>query len=281
MKFLKKLIFCLTLMAASSVVYAKLDQTVTLTFEINGKTTVFQLMDLQKRLPAYEVTLFSPVYKRTVVYRAFKFAEVAELVKLDITKAKQISFIASDGYHAVLSQAKLAKFPEPWLAFEELNTQNGETFSWVNEGKEKVYPGPFYFLWQQPDSYKVFPWPFAVTDIVVNSKRSPYLEIKPKGKVTAEVERGFDVFKTRCMSCHSINLVGGNIGPELNIPKNITEYRSMTFLKAWIKDPTSFRAKSRMANFGTVTDKQIEDVLAYIQYMKDHKVLESGSHDVE
>ena len=281
MRLLKSILFCLTFLMTISSAHAKLNQDVTLTIELDGKASNFKLRDLQKRLPTFEVTLYNPVYKRTITYRAFKFFEVARLAKIDIFKAKQISFAARDGYEAVLSHKVLKDYPEPWLAFEELNTANGETFTLVGEGKELIDPAPFYLLWQQPDSYKAFPWPFAVTRVTLNSKQDPYFEIMPKAKVSAQVERGFEVFKTRCMACHSINLVGGSIGPELNIPKNITEYRTMTFLKAWIKDPTSFRAKSRMANFGVVTDKQIDDVLAYIAYMKDYKAKEKLRDETE
>ncbi len=281
MRILKTVLLFLALSLNTLSARAKLDQDVTLTFDADGKTTAFQLRDLQKRLVAYEVTLFNPLYKRTLTYRAFKFSDAVRLGKIDLSKVKQISFIARDGYEAVLNRSVLDRFPEPWLAFEELNTRHGETFTLASEGKEMVDPGPFYLLWQQPDSYRIFPWPYAVTQITLNTRHDPYFEIQPKHNVTARVKQGFDVFKTRCVACHSINLVGGAIGPELNIPKNITEYRTMSFLKAWIKDPTSFRARSRMANFGTVTDKQIDDVLAYIQYMKNYKAVEKLKNDTE
>ncbi|MBM7073310.1 cytochrome c [Shewanella sp. 202IG2-18] len=256
-----------------SSVQAQLDQNASLTFDIDGKSQTIKLKDIQKHVPAYEVTLFNPAYKKTITYRAFKFAEVAKLGKIDIHSSSQISFIARDGYEAVMSKNILKRFPEPWLAFEELNTKNGEVFSLVAEGKEITDPAPFYLMWQQPDSYEAFPWPFAISQISVNTKYDQYFALKPKHKLTAQVERGYFIFKTRCMACHSINLIGGTIGPELNIPKNITEYRSMSFLKAWIKDPSSFRARNRMTNFGKVTEKEIDDVLAYIQYMKNFKNL--------
>ncbi len=269
-----KVTFLLILLIGVPVAHAQLNLNASIVFDANGKAATFKLKDLQKHVPAYEVTLFNPVYNRTITYRAFKLIEIAKFAKIDIFSAKDISFIARDGYEAVLTQAVLKRFSKPWLAFEELNTKDGETFTLVGEGKELRNPAPFYLLWQQPESYDIFPWPFSITKITLNTRHDPYFEIKPKHKVSAQIERGFTVFKTRCMACHSINLVGGTIGPELNIPKNITEYRTMSFLKAWIKDPASFRAKSRMTNFGTVTEKQIDDVLAYIKYMKNYKSLE-------
>ena len=269
---------CLFLLLGTSIAQAKLDLDASINFDVDGQVSIWKLKDLQKHVPAYEVTLFNPVYKKTMSYRAFKFAEVAKLAKIDIFNVQQISFIARDGYEAVLTQPILKRFPKPWLAFEELSTAHGETFSLVGEGKEITDPAPYYLLWQKPESYKAFPWPFAITKITVNVKFDPYFELKPKQQTTVKILRGFEVFKTRCMACHSINLVGGSIGPELNIPKNITEYRTMTFLKAWIKDPTSFRAKSRMANFGTVSEHQIDDVIAYIKYMKNYKTLEKLNH---
>nr|WP_243431984.1 cytochrome c [Aliamphritea spongicola] len=85
---------------------------------------------------------------------------------------------------------------------------------------------------------------------------------------------GYNKFKNLCVACHTVNLEGGEIGPELNIPQNITEYREIPYLKQFIKNPSSFRARSRMMTFDFLADEDLDSILAYLSYMADHKKLD-------
>jgi len=85
--------------------------------------------------------------------------------------------------------------------------------------------------------------------------------------------RGFHVFKENCLKCHSLNLQGGDLAPELNIPQNITEYRSIDFLNQFIRRPEQFRLKSKMPSFASLADNKISDVLAYLKYMRTRKMV--------
>ena len=87
------------------------------------------------------------------------------------------------------------------------------------------------------------------------------------------VNRGYMVFKKNCISCHSLNLEGGAVGPELNVPKNILEYEDSNFLKEFIANPNSFRARSKMPSFGSILSPQeLNDVLEYLAWMGKHKI---------
>ncbi len=79
--------------------------------------------------------------------------------------------------------------------------------------------------------------------------------------------RGFILFKNECIRCHSVNLVGGDIGPELNTPKNVLEYWDEKTLRQFVKDASSFRAKSKMPPFPNLTDSNISDVFSYFRYL--------------
>ena len=93
---------------------------------------------------------------------------------------------------------------------------------------------------------------------------------------TASEQRGEQVFN-QCMACHDIagtpsaELPVAKIGPNLS---NFGDRRtlaagirrnSMVNLKAWIKNPTQFKPGALMPAL-ELTDQQIEDVAAYIQF---------------
>ena len=87
------------------------------------------------------------------------------------------------------------------------------------------------------------------------------------------VAHGFEIFQKNCLACHSLNLEGGVLGPELNIPKNILEYREAKILREFIANPASFRAKSKMPAFGSsLSSQSLDDVLAYLAWIGQHKM---------
>ncbi len=272
--FIQKWINALLLIVFTCTVQAKLEPNAEIQFSVHDKTTTFTLAEIQKALPTYTVTLFNPVYKKTITYRAFKFRQVAKLANIDIMKAQQTSIISKDDYQAVLERSILVKYPNPWLAFEELGAPKEQAFTLAHEGVATSNPAPFYLLWQESSSYKMFPWPYAINHIVVNNEYDPYFEVTPAIQENKDIQHGFALFKVKCIACHSINLVGGKVGPELNIPKNITEYRNLDFLQQWIKDSNAFRARSKMPSFSELSDQDIESILAYIESMKTRKATE-------
>jgi len=88
----------------------------------------------------------------------------------------------------------------------------------------------------------------------------------------SSVMKGFLVFKNECVRCHSINLQGGELGPELNAPQNVAEYWAKDTLKRFIRDASSFRYKTKMPPFPHLKDQELDEVLDYLEFMKGHKL---------
>ncbi|CAA0123752.1 Uncharacterised protein [BD1-7 clade bacterium] len=245
----------------------------TLVLSYGDKTETLTLKQLKTSLRTIRVPFFSPVYDQEVAFHAFRFTDIAGLIKADLTKVTHIDFIASDGYRATLDASLLEKYPHAWLGYEQINPKHGAPFDEVVIDRESLQPQPFYLFWQDPITYKAFPWPFSVTEILFSTSSNPYSEIAPSPNAAEQVKAGFDIFTQQCVVCHSMNLVGGTIGPEMNIPQNFTEYLPMEFLRAYILNPTSFRARNRMSEIH-LTPHQADKVLSYIRYMRKHKALD-------
>jgi mono/diheme cytochrome c family protein len=70
---------------------------------------------------------------------------------------------------------------------------------------------------------------------------------------------GYERFKTHCVACHSVNGVGGRVGPELNFPTSVTEYVRPEWLRRWLLDPTSVRARTAMPGAAAAAPAAGED----------------------
>ena len=60
------------------------------------------------------------------------------------------------------------------------------------------------------------------------------------------------------------------MGPELNYPKNVTEYWKETELVNYIVNPASFRHKVKMPTLG-ITKQQSQEIVDYLKYMSERK----------
>jgi cytochrome c1 len=73
------------------------------------------------------------------------------------------------------------------------------------------------------------------------------------------------------MACHAVNGEGGTVGPDLNIPQSIVEYRpDVAQLKAYIKNPATFRY-GQMPSNDYLSDEDLDALVAYFRAMKDRK----------
>jgi mono/diheme cytochrome c family protein len=121
------------------------------------------------------------------------------------------------------------------------------------------------------------PRPWALDSIAIEPFEAVFPLVVPHSK-DPKVQQGFTIFRQQCVKCHAINQQGGRVGPELNVPKNVTEYRDETFLRAWIRNPFSFRV-SVMPPSPQLSEDELGSLLAYLASMKDQKIdVAPGAH---
>lgn len=237
---------------------------------MQGKKLV-SLSELRQSAGDREVEVDDHYLQRRVSYRALPLAPLLR-AWAPAGPYDEVLFHCADGYEARASRADLeqGRLDSFFLAYGE----GGERFqSMIQQGKAQVSPEPFYAVSTDPKGYATLSWPYEVVGLEFIRFAEKYPGLLPDAVAQNTVTRaGFDLFRKECLRCHSLNLMGGEIGPELNVPRNITEYRDEAYLRAFIRNASAFRARSKMPPFTGLTDSQLANVLSYLREMTKFKV---------
>lgn len=229
------------------------------------------LAELKDRFGAETVEVDDYYLKRRMRYNALNLKKMLTAFAAEAPGYDEFIFRCADGYLAHVSRAdfEAGKLDSFYLAFGE----GGDTFrSNIPQGKAEISPEPFYAVATDKAGFATLSWPYELVAIELVNFKAMFPKLYFAGLESDQVAKaGFDLFRRECLKCHSLNLQGGDIGPELNIPKNITEYRDEAYLKAFIRNASSYRAKSKMPAFAGLTDPDISSVIVYLKRMAGHK----------
>jgi mono/diheme cytochrome c family protein len=224
------------------------------------------LSQLRSALAVQDVALRDPHYQKQKQFRAFALADVLDLAFGDRWRTDnfpEIVFTAVDGYRAV-STSKKSGEEGGYLAFADLDQDGG----WEMMGKSQTNPGPFYIVWLGADqgSAQAYPWPWQLAEISILRFQDQYPAVYPAGVAEdSSVMRGYALFKDRCFRCHAMDEQGGKIGPDLNAPMSVVEYRSPMMIRAFIRHPSRYR-HTHMPDHKDLSDRDLDDLLDYFRH---------------
>ena len=246
-----------------------------LTIELDHTSKTWQTAQLLKHPEAQDVQVVDDVsYKRNMTYRAVPLAVLLPGLK----PANHLQAVALDGFAAELTAAPLLEKTgaRAWLAVED------PAHPWPALAQGKPSAGPFYLVWTNPQAGHISPeqWPFQISTIKqlqTVAERFPALLPDPKLAADDPVNQGFALFQKNCLACHRLNGAGdAQMGPDLNIPYNPTEYFGGDFLKRYIRDPQSLRhwPQAKMPAFATsvLPDHELDLLVGYLQHMAGRKL---------
>ncbi|HBM62733.1 MAG TPA: cytochrome C [Pseudomonas sp.] len=212
-------------------------------------------------------------YKRPMHYRAVPLATLLE----GVSARDHLQAVALDGFAAEMPAAALLQ-PGParaWLAVEDPGKP------WPPLGQGKPSAGPFYLVWTAPQASGIRPeqWPFQIATLrklAPVDQRFPALLPDPKLPADSPVRQGFALFQQNCLVCHRLNGAGdGQVGPDLNVPYNPTEYFQPVYLRKLIRDPQSLRQwpQAKMPGFAesVLSEQELDALLAYLGHMATRK----------
>jgi mono/diheme cytochrome c family protein len=212
-------------------------------------------------------------YGKAMTYRAVPLAALLAGVKLPADSV--IEAVALDGFAAQLPLDLITNTDSSkavaWLAIEPADKP------WPPLPGKTVSAGPFYIIWTGASAATVRSeqWPYQVAKLDSQpspATRWPALGVDPALAATDPVRAGQSLFVTQCLPCHTLNGAGtGTVGPDLNRPKNPTQYLTPAGLHALIRDPKSVRSwpEQRMPGFAAdqLSDHEIDLVIAYLAHM--------------
>jgi mono/diheme cytochrome c family protein len=221
-----------------------------------------------------EVAVEDPYYGGPKRFRAIPLAAVLErgfgvAARAPDFAEAELLLRARDGYTRSASGAQLLD-AGAFLAFADAEHPRGGFFP---IDRRQVDPAPFYLVWQGAGhaDTNLWPWPYQLVEIEIVDFATKFPHVTPPGAAPGgPAQRGFAIFRANCLACHAINGEGGKVGPELNVPRSIVEYREPALLKQFIRDPRSFRYTS-MPSHAYLTDADLDALVAYFTHMRAHK----------
>lgn len=241
---------------------------------------VIDLLKLHKSGSLEKLPLIQAKPKREPFYKkkgtVFEGYDINSILKLN-PKFQEIDrslyslrFVCVDGYHTTFPFSSI----EGGKGVVAIRMGSSDQVKWPSILRKNTQQtaGPFYLVWDQLTSDKYRPWPYQLTRIELISNVQLAVHLEPPKNIN--VKEGYQLFQTYCLACHRVNLKGGQMGPELNVPKNILEYRDEAQLIAFVKSPQSFRVGSRMSPTSLNT-QQIESVFKYLRAMGAKKICQT------
>ncbi len=252
------------------------DTNATLTFVRDGKTVAtLSRADLVAAVTPETVEGFDPYYGKNKRFRALKLSRVLARGFGASAGLEKEEFVlrARDGY-AVPMRGSLVTEDGAFVAIEDLDVAASTAGhdKWEPIGPQHANPGPFYVVWSKAEQTNLdsHPRPWELEKIEIAKFDAIYPHTSPGEGASPEVKRGYESFRDRCIKCHAINREGGRVGPDLNVPQNVTEYRPEAQIRAYIKNPATFRYGNMPAH-PDMKDDELDAVVAYLRAMKDRK----------
>lgn len=231
---------------------------------------VLSLRELSTHAPATVVESDDPYYGTRKKFRALPLNDVMRFAfDDDLATLRTNAFVlrALDGYAVPVQGARLLE-GGAYLAFDDVDVPG-----FAPIGPQQVSPAPTYLVWTQPgqNNLDTHPRPWQLSSIEIVSLAELYPHTVPTGEASdSAAQHGYAVFVDHCIKCHAINREGGRVGPELNVPQSIVEYRPLPQIRAYIRNPQAFRYGAMPAH-PQLTDADLDGLLAYFSAMAQRK----------
>lgn len=263
------LLFCLAVHNACFVLSTKATLTNRPVVAAQPAQKTFHLRFDEQLLPAQAARPvaigYDHFFRMAKQYRGFSFQELLwqQIQQHGVdTSGAVVIFECVDGYRPTMDLCKILGHKKAWIACRDESAPAGKP--WADSIAHKFTP--YYLVWEDvPASDHSYMWPYGLQSLTIQSAATEFKGIMPLDNPA--MMPGFELFRENCMKCHSVNRIGGTMGPEFNHPKNITQYWNTADIIAFAKQPASFRDNSRMPPMEHLSDDQLRSIVQYLAYL--------------
>jgi len=248
------------------------EQTITVT--VANETRSFTRGELLVRPDVTTIeVVYDITYRAPMTYRAVPVASL--LSGMALSPDNVIEAVTLDGFIAQLPPGLVLNTDESkavaWLAIEPADQP------WPPIPEKDASAGPFYIVWTGAavDTIRSEQWPYQMAKLVSQPSpvtRWPSLAVNSALPSIVPARAGQALFVVQCLPCHKLNGAGAsNVGPDLNLPQNPTEYFTPQGLHDLIRNPKAVRNWPALAmppfepNY--LSDHEIGLVIAYLKHM--------------
>ena len=233
-------------------------------FPINDES----IAQMRKQHPLASADVNDPVYQRMQRYQGLWLGDVLK----DLSRGHgpetdlYVRFRCKDGYLPVMPLAR-AMGSKGLIAIRDANAPQGKNWQPLPGSGAASTLAPSYLVWvSPPGGPEEYPWPYQMVAVELVSSSDLLAGLNPDSS-----KPGYDLFVLHCLKCHAINGVGGAFGPELNSPCSVTEYWNPRLLSHFIAKASSVRTGTKMPDFDSLPEKDIQAMVEYLQSMASHK----------
>jgi mono/diheme cytochrome c family protein len=250
----------------------------TLTVTVANDTRSFTLGELLARPDAATIEVVGDItYHAPMTYRAVPVASL--LAGMTFPPDSVIEVVALDGFIAQLPPDLVlntdASKAVAWLAIEPADRP------WPSIPQKDASAGPFYIVWTGAGvgGIRSEQWPYQVAKLVSQpspASRWPVLAVNSALPPADPLRAGQALFFVQCLPCHKLNGGGASdVGPDLNLPQNPTEYLTPQGLHDLIRNSKAVRTwpTQTMPAFPPehLSDPDIALVIGYLKHMAGRK----------
>ena len=253
------------------------DDEPTLTITVGSDTRSFTRGELLARKDAVTIEVARDItYRAPMKYHAVPVASL--LAGMALPPDSVLEAVTLDGFIAQLPPDLVLNTDEAravaWLAIEPADRP------WPPIPGKDASARPFYIVWTGAavGTIRSEQWPYQMAKLVSQpspATRWPALAVNSGLPAGDPVRAGQALFVVQCLPCHKLNGAGASdVGPDLNLPQNPTEYFTPQGLHDLIRNPRSVRTWPAMimpAFADTLSDGEIELIVAYLKNMAGRK----------
>lgn len=239
----------------------------------SGKTELRLNQALLNKIGIEAVNMdYSRAYPKKMMH--FQAVNLCALLKSMPMKPNGIiEWVAKDNF-SVFIPSKLFMHCDKHQSIPYLAIEGKDKWPLLKNGTNST-AGPYAILWTNPSRSHISNeyWAWSVTKAIIHPS-IPKGKIYPPPKTTnASIINGYQMYISRCASCHSINRIGiGQIGPDFGAPYNPVQlYPKRETLMRFIRNPKAVKypVKVRMSGSGkdSLSDRELNDLVNYFEFL--------------